>query len=169
MRHKSVKRQRGAELIEFVFVLPVILGVFFLILDLGVLTINQSVVAAASREAAREVIQARTNSHAGRFADAKEGVMRVASSLIEMSGRDNLEDEASIADCGAAIPDGGLRVCVTLEDPPPGDDDSRQFVTVTVAYDYRFLLLPKFLGSASRQELIAVTRMRMLTQQRGSS
>jgi Flp pilus assembly protein TadG len=47
------KCQRGAQIVEFAFVLPILLVIIFLIIDFGFLVYNQAIITNASREAAR--------------------------------------------------------------------------------------------------------------------
>jgi Flp pilus assembly protein TadG len=49
----KIKCQRGAQIIELAFALPVLLVILFLIIDLGFLVYDKAVITNASREAAR--------------------------------------------------------------------------------------------------------------------
>jgi Flp pilus assembly protein TadG len=134
LRSRSFKRQRGAEILEFVITLPAILTVFFLIVELGVGFVDQAVLVNASRAAAREVIRGRTDTQ------AREAAEQVLASLISW-------------DPEAPAP----TVNVMRSGANAGDE-----VAVTVTYTYQFLLLPAFASTAADLTLSARTVMRML-------
>jgi Flp pilus assembly protein TadG len=127
-------RQRGAEILEFIITLPVILTVLFMIVELGVGFMDQAVLVNASRAAAREVVRGKTD------AQAREAAGRVFPSLVTWN-----------SDASAPT------VTIVRSGSSPGDD-----VTVTITYSYQFLLLPAFTSSAADLTLRARTVMRML-------
>ncbi len=47
------KSQRGAQIVEFALILPLLLAIMMLIIDFGFLVYNKAVITNASREAAR--------------------------------------------------------------------------------------------------------------------
>lgn len=49
----NIKRQRGAQAVEFALVLPFFLALLLLVIDMGFLVFNKAVITNASREAAR--------------------------------------------------------------------------------------------------------------------
>lgn len=49
----KLKRQRGAQIVEFALVLPFLCLMLFLVIDFGLLVYNKAVITNASREAAR--------------------------------------------------------------------------------------------------------------------
>ena len=133
---KSLLAQRGAELVEFILTLPLILAVAFIMIEFAVALTDQTVLTSASRAAAREAIQG---------GDAGAAAAAVFPSMISWSDVSStaptvlppVRDPA----CGAA--------------PDPGCE-----VTVTITYDFDFLLLPAFLSKALDIDLTARTVMR---------
>ena len=128
--------QTGAEIIEFVVTLPVILLVFVLFVELGVGFINQATITNASRAGAREAIRGGTN------LDAESAAQRAMSSLIYWKA-----------------PTSEPAVVVQRVGSAPGDE-----VRVTVSYDYDFVFLPRFASTAAGLKLTARTVMKNLTE-----
>ena len=135
---RSLKRQLGAEIVEFIVTLPVILIAFALVVELGIGFVDQAVLTNASRVAAREAIRIADSAQAD--AAAQAAADRVFPSLISLR-----------ADSPAPT------VTVNRSGSNPGDD-----VTVTVAYTYQFLLIPAFASTVANLTLTAQTVMRML-------
>ncbi|MCP5301391.1 MAG: pilus assembly protein [Chromatiaceae bacterium] len=126
-------RQRGAEIVEFMITLPVILIVLAILFDFGALLSDQIVLDNAARAAAREVINGATDGEAQVAAD------RVTQSLL--------------AQGGASLP----MVVVNRTGTDPGDQ-----VIVTITHPFNFLMLPGFASSAASINLTATARMNML-------
>jgi Flp pilus assembly protein TadG len=57
MRVKSLAKQLGADIVEFIVTLPVMMILFFIVIGFGVVVTDWAVVANASRAAAREAIR----------------------------------------------------------------------------------------------------------------
>ena len=119
MRWKSLKgNETGAAAVEFAILLPLLLVLIFGGIEYGLVMFNQQVITNASREAARAGIVVNGPSH------------------------DDIE-KIALAYCADYLvtfkdPDPGPVVQVT----PPGPLIFPQELTVTVDYDYEFLLLP---------------------------
>jgi Flp pilus assembly protein TadG len=140
-----MRRQSGAELVEFFFVFPSILVVLFLIIELGVGFANQAVLTQASRAGAREAIRCIGDPTAQSCQDrVEEAVRQVAQSdtvpnpndellaLISWTKNpatefqvDSIELDTSKSECTATPPAVGCPI------------------TVRVTYDFDFLLLPE--------------------------
>jgi Flp pilus assembly protein TadG len=133
-RNRPGKYQAGAEIVEFLVTLPVILIVLGIIFDFGVAFSDQSLLSHASRVAAREVIRGATDAEAQQAAD------RITQSLISRESTDPLPT-----------------VTVTRTGNDPGDP-----TTVTINHNYVFSLLPSFLGEMANINLSASTVMNMM-------
>jgi len=112
--------QRGASIVEFVIIFPILILIFYLLVELGVAHINQTVLTHAARAAARE---------AGRTTDATKSLQRqqavaegVLQSLILWY------DSASTRQCGV-----GAVTCNFAVAPPGG--------TVAIGYGFQYRLL----------------------------
>jgi Flp pilus assembly protein TadG len=128
------KYQTGAEIVEFLVTLPVILIVLGIVFDFGVAFSDQSLLSNASRAAAREVIRGATDAEAQQAAD------RITQSLISWDSTDPLPT-----------------LTVTRTGNDPGDP-----ATVTINHTYEFFLLPSFLGEMANLNLSATTVMNMM-------
>ena len=133
---QTATSQRGAELVEFILTLPLILAVAFLLIELGVAIMDQAAVTNASRAAARAAILGE---------DADAAAARVFTSTISWSK----EDSPPTLDVNV------VRGCGTQQRPVPGCP-----ITATVTYDFDFLLVPAFLGGMFDIDLTAATVMR---------
>jgi hypothetical protein len=172
MIRRNLHRQRGAEIVEFILVLPFILIVFFAVVELGVGFANQAVLANAARAAAREAIRARDDS-----AELETAVRDVVErSMIAWKTRPDPPDD--IVGCDDALPVGGIKVCLFRKEPSTGEappwavtdscsdgaltGDKVPWVCVTVTHDYRLAGLPAFLSSAATLTLTGRSVMRQL-------
>ena len=135
-RCRTTARQKGAEIVEFLITLPVVLIVLAILFDFGSLFADQIVLTNAARAAAREVISGATDDQAQLAAD------RVTASLL---GADS-----------ASLPTVNV-----VRDADVSDDPGDQ-ITVTVNHAFTFRLLPGFAGSATSINLSATVRMNML-------
>ena len=133
-RNHPGKYQKGAEIVEFLVTLPVILIVLGIIFDFGVAFSDQSLLSQATRAAAREVIRGATDAEAQQAAD------RITQSLISRESTDPLPT-----------------VTVSRTGNDPGDQ-----ATVTINHDFTFYLLPSFLGEMANINLSASTVMNMM-------
>ena len=133
---RSRMRQKGAEIVEFLITLPVVLIVLAILFDFGSLFADQIVLTNAARAAAREVISGATDNQAQLAANS------ITASLM---GAD-----------AASLP------TVTVVRDADGTDDPGDQITVTVSHAFTFRLLPGFAGSATSINLTATVRMNML-------
>ncbi len=129
-------REKGTSAVEFALILPLLLLLLFLIIEFGFVLYDKAVITNASREGARTGILMR---------DPRVPVSTVVSTVN--------------AYCASNLMSFGTSTTTTTVSGapcvPPSD------ITVTVAYPYNFLFVPKFLGSSTRQiNLTASTIMR---------
>ncbi len=128
--------QKGAAMVEFAIILPLLLVFVFGIIEFGLLLYNQQVITNASREGARYGIVSRTPR---RTAPEIQGVVN--------------------AYCGTHLVTFGSGTPAATVNPNPtagaafGED-----LTVTVTYLYDFLVLPNFIGA-----LVGGTNLRAVT------
>ena len=136
-RNRPGKYQTGAEIVEFLVTLPVVLIVLGIVFDFGVAFSDQSILTHASRAAARAVIHGATNDEAQTAADL------ITSSLLSRQATDPLP--------------------IVTVDPVdrtgtnPGDP-----ATIVISHNYVFFLLPSFLGGIADINLSATTVMNMM-------
>jgi Flp pilus assembly protein TadG len=128
--------QAGAEIVEFLITLPVILIVLAIIVDFGVAFSDQTILTNATRAAVREVVQGASDAQAQQIAD------QITTSLISHSATDPMP-----------------LVSVNRIGTNPGDR-----VSVSITHEFDFFLLPHFLGAITDIDLTATSVMRMLPQ-----
>ncbi|MCU7934945.1 MAG: pilus assembly protein [Candidatus Thiodiazotropha sp. (ex Dulcina madagascariensis)] len=128
--------QFGAEIVEFLITLPVILIVVAIIVDFGVALSDQAILTNATQAAVREVIQGASDAQAQQAADL------ITPSLLSYSSTDPLP-----------------AVTVNRMGTDPGDTAS-----VSITHEFDFFLLPHFLGGITHIDLTATTVMMMMPQ-----
>jgi len=139
---KRLRCQKGVAAVEFAIILPVLMIIIFGIIEFGLLLYDKQVITNASREGARAGIVV----GASRVDDA--GILAVmdrylVNHLITFGSTPSLD--------------------ITIDPPLPRTDmDFGDDLTVTVTYDYDFLVLPNFVTSITGvQTLVAKTVMKM--------
>ncbi|MEH6824767.1 MAG: TadE family protein [Motiliproteus sp.] len=128
------RAQNGAEIVEFLVTLPVVLIVLAMIFDFGVAFSDQSILTQATRAAARQVIRGATDAEAQQAAD------QVTLSILSRAPSDPLPT-ISVNRTGVA----------------PGDP-----ATISIVHNYGFFLLPSFLAGITNINLSARTVMNMM-------
>ena len=147
MRPKTTL-QNGQVLVEFAFVLPILVILVLGIIEFGIVFYNKAMVTNASREGARTGIVLQK--------DSSGNCIPVPDSAIEKAVTDYLQ--AKLINFG----DGSTSISTTISrngncpDQNPGGGD----VTVTVSYNHSFLVIPKFLGLGDTITLAGETVMR---------
>ncbi len=137
---KIIKCQKGAAAVEFAIIAPLLFAIIFGIIEFSLLLYDKAVITNASREGARYGILWGTN----RPTDA-EIVAKVDSYTTN-----RLSTFGTMVSPTTTISRTGTGI-------DPGDA-----LTVTVVYNYDFLLLPNFVNTLSNvTTLNAVTVMRM--------
>ena len=152
MARKS-SSQKGASMVEFALVLPLLLLILFGIIEFGVMIYDKSVITNASREGARRAIVYRADPN-NNFQYSPLNVGQVTAEVNNyLQGR-----LISLQGPAAAT------VSVAWPTSPTGDP----LVEVQVTYVYNFFILPNitalpFIGGAlgGPVTLTAVARMRM--------
>ena len=143
--------QRGAQIVEFAFVLPFLLIILFLIIDLGFLVYNKAVITNASREAARSgaMLKATPWSTA---AVAAVACAYARNALITTGAGTRAADCSGTADPVIVVlnPNGNV---------PPRFDDP---ISVRITYRFSGFLLNRtvFSMNASMLDLSAASTMR---------
>jgi len=128
------KYQHGAEIVEFLITLPVILIVFAIMVDFGVAFSDRAILTNATRSAAVEVIRGGTDAVAQQAAD------RITQSLLSRESSDPLPT-----------------VTVQRAGANPGDQ-----ISVTINHTYNFFVLPAFLTGLVNPDLSSTTVMNMM-------
>ncbi|MEJ2692311.1 MAG: pilus assembly protein [Candidatus Thiodiazotropha sp.] len=126
--------QTGAEIVEFLVTLPVILILLAIIFDFGVALSDQNILTTATRAAAREVIQGASDEQAQITAD------QITQLMISRTAADPLPT-----------------VTVNRTGTAPGDPAS-----VSITHEFTFFILPTFIAEVTNIELSATTVMNML-------
>ena len=137
---KRLRCQKGVAAIEFAIVLPLLMMIVFGIIEFGLLMYDKQVITNASREGARIGIS-----------DAVVSDAEIEA-VVDNYVLNNLITFGSPTSPVTTIVPGGDRTGMVF-----GED-----VTVTVTYDYDFLILPGFVaGLAGIQTVVAQTVMKM--------
>ena len=138
---KRLRCQKGVAAIEFAIVLPVLMIIVFGIIEFGLLMYDKQVITNASREGARAGVVVVIP----RVSDA--GIQAVVNNYVA----NNLITFSSTSSPVTTI------APVDRTDMDFGDD-----LTVTVTYNYDFLVLPDFVaGLTGVQTLVATAVMKM--------
>jgi Flp pilus assembly protein TadG len=140
--------QRGAALVEFALVLPLLLVILFGIIEFSIMMYDKAVITNASREAAREWVEFRDSTILGPFPDTTNGIGEVVQNycsdrLITFSAAVPPVTSVSIADQNNVVKTGLHDVASGHAHPVESGDR----LTVRVRYTYNFLFLPGFLES----------------------
>lgn len=137
---KKIKCQKGAAAVEFAIIAPLLFTIMFGIIEFGLLFYDKAVITNASREGARMgILWGPTRST---DAQIQATVASYTSNHLITFGT-MVPPTTTISRTGTGI--------------DPGDA-----LTVTVSYDYDFLLLPNFVSALSNVTTInAVTVMRL--------
>jgi Flp pilus assembly protein TadG len=145
--------QRGASIVEFAIILPLLLLLLFGIIEFSLLMYNKAMITNASREGARRGIVYRVD-------PTTESYVPLTDSEIETVVTEYLSNHL-----------------ITFEDPPssaqtavlPNTRSSGMVLSVTVSYPYQFLIVPAIAALAAPGgttipgtiTLTSVTQMRM--------
>jgi Flp pilus assembly protein TadG len=142
MRARPMKRQRGADIVEFIITLPIMMIVFFVILGLGVVVCDWAIVASASRAATREAIRTPSSPSPSSNAPVWDAADAVLRSLITWTGTSPyICDRLNTATSNCLIspytrtPTTVSGTVTTPQSPAAGAD-----VTVTVRYPVTFTI-----------------------------
>ena len=143
----KAKRQEGASAVEFAIILPLLLILVFGIIEFSILFYDKAMITNASREGAREGIVYRYDPDGGlNHPDDAEIV-----ATVDQYVQNHLISFGSSS---------GVTTTITRPGDSPGDS-----LTVTVNYDYTFLVFDSLLslvgGSLDGISLGAVTVMRL--------
>ncbi len=139
---KRLRCQKGVAAVEFAIILPVLMIIIFGIIEFGLLLYDKQVITNASREGARAGVVVGVS----RVDDA--GILEVMDRYIA----NNLVTFGSTP---------SLNITIDPVEPRTGMDFGEE-LTVTVTYDYDFLVLPNFVASLTGvQTLVAKTVMKM--------
>jgi Flp pilus assembly protein TadG len=115
---KTIKDRKGASAVEFALILPILILLFFGIIDFGLLIYNKQVITNASREGAR----------AGIVQKMPRLSVSGITSVVDAYAKDRLVTFGSIKNPVTSVPSGN---CAAY-----GQD-----LVVSVSYDYQFLAL----------------------------
>jgi Flp pilus assembly protein TadG len=138
---KKCFSQKGAALVEFAIVLLPLMLITFGIIEFGLIMFNQQVITNAAREGARYGIVMTDGKPANVITQAmiQQVATNYAASHLVTFGAGNLVSTAS-------------QVC--------GPGTFSQSLTVTVTYDYVYLLIDNFLPLGNKKTLVSQAVMR---------
>ncbi len=146
---KRLRCQKGVAAVEFAIILSVLMMVILGIIEFGLLMYDKQVITNASREGARAGIVVVVP----RVSDA--GIQAVVNNYIA----------TNLISFGSTPTSPVITICPGLNCDPSSDRNDMDFgdeLTVTVTYDYDFLVLPDFVaGLTGVQTLVATAVMRM--------
>jgi Flp pilus assembly protein TadG len=148
----KLQSQKGAAVVEFAVILPLLLLIVFGIVEFGFIFYNQAILTNASREGARRAIVFQTDSDDNRIYSGPAVEDAVNQYLytdyptntnlrLVTFGTDNLTIDPNGSDGEVPITQG-------------------DYILVQVQYDYNFLLLPSFAGLPETIKLTGKTSMR---------
>jgi Flp pilus assembly protein TadG len=132
----SLNDTRGASAVELAIILPVLLVILFGIIEFGIYMYNKQMLTNAAREGARAGIVAYTT----RLTPAE--ILDVVQESFQNAITFGAENDV---------------VLVGTPDGYASDADTGVTLTVTVKYDYDFLVLPNFLGDWLQDKLGEMT------------
>jgi Flp pilus assembly protein TadG len=158
----NVNSQKGAAVVEFAVILPLLLLILFGIVEFGFIFYDQALLTNASREGARRAIVYRTDSSNNRIIPSGDVEQAINDYLYSGSdlrlvsfGTDNLT--ASIdTDSGTTTLDPDLNPGTNIDISVT----QGSYILVEVNYDYDFLLLPSIAGIPQTINLTGKTTMR---------
>jgi Flp pilus assembly protein TadG len=141
--------QKGAAVVEFAVILPLLLLILFGIVEFGFLLYNQAMLTNASREGARAGIVAQT---------PRKSTAEITA-VIDNYTQQYLVTFKSGVDPGAQTV---VKINGTESDPSvAGLTSAQDFLTVEVRYEYDFLILPSFIANLGlKRTLFASSTMR---------
>lgn len=137
----KVRTEQGAAVVEFAVILPLLLLLVFGIIEFGLLIYNKAMITNASREGARIGI-----------------VYRLDRSTADADITNTVDNYLS----NYLITFGGTGVHTTQPNPSPTTSLTHgDTLTVTVTYDYHFLVVPAFITNlVGGVQITGVTSMR---------
>ncbi len=142
-----IAKQRGAAAVEFAIVLVPLLLILFGTIEFGVLFFDKAVITNASREGARRGVVWWTNQSGSTFDLA--AVTPIVQSAVSDYCTGHLITFGAASSPNTPTP--------TLSGTAPN-----RYITVTVSYNYNFLILPKLVtGISGPLTLTGQTRMRI--------
>ena len=127
---QKLKEQAGASAVEFAIVLPLLLLFIFGIIEFSLMFYDKAVITNASREGARAGILF----HAGTAADPRPSVSDITA-VVDSYSKDRL------------ITFGTDTVMLDPGNLPTPCSTSGDMLTVTVKYNYDFLIVPDLLAA----------------------
>ena len=147
--------QKGAAVVEFAVILPLLLVILFGIIEFGLIMYNKHIITNASREGARYGIVVQSV-HAGESiprrhneAEIRTVVKQWIQNKLVTFGTDTLEDEDIVAGaCKEKAND-----CTVVTNYNAGNLAAADFgdkLRVNISYNYDFLLLPNFVSKLAK-------------------
>lgn len=140
-KQKSKDAQCGQSLVEFAVILPLLLVVLFGMVEFSLVLYDKTMITNATREGARTSVLFRADA-AGHYAQFTEAEVRAV--VL------NYLNNHLVTFGEGTVP--------TISAPQVGRGQVR---TVTVTYNYRFLILPNFLALGNDVNLSSEARMRV--------
>jgi hypothetical protein len=141
-----MRNQKGAAMAELAITLPILLVVLFGIFEFGLIMYDKAVITNASREGARKGIVFRSDADTGNYDPySVTDIQGVVNTYLDNGKRLIPPTAYSIAVSGSCTSETGL---------------PRPTISVAVAYDYNFFILPRFITSLFPIHLVGETIMR---------
>jgi Flp pilus assembly protein TadG len=136
--------EKGAAVVEFAIVLPLLLVIVFGIVEFGFVMYNQAMLTNAAREGARFGITI--------------GEERKSTAQITQVVNDYCADYLFTFKSGSATaPETVVKVNGVETDPFGGLQPAQDYVTVEVSYSYDFLILPSFITNLGVSKNLAAS------------
>jgi Flp pilus assembly protein TadG len=128
-----IRNNKGAAMAELAITLPILLVVLFGIFEFGLVMYNKAVITNASREGARAGIVFRADANTGAYDPYTEPEIQAVVNTYLDNGKRLIPPTAYSIDVLNDV------ICTEGNPRPP--------ITVQVAYDYNFFILPNFVTS----------------------
>jgi Flp pilus assembly protein TadG len=156
---KLMKNQKGAAIVEFAFIAPLLLALLFGIIEFGLLLYNKAVITNACREAAREGIVLRNPKLT--LAQLNTQILLPTVTNYTTSRLVSFDGNVTPNNNGSSL----VPPATWSDNNSNATSDPGESLTVTVVYNYSFLLLPNLMqlvkgNLTSNIQINAVTVMR---------
>jgi hypothetical protein len=145
MGQRLMRNHKGAAMAELAITLPILLVVLFGIFEFGLIMYDKAVITNASREGARKGIVFRSDADTGNYDPySVSDIQGVVNTYLD-NGKRLIPPTAYSIDVSGSCTETGL---------------PRPTITVSVAYNYNFFILPRFITSLFPIHLVGETIMR---------
>lgn len=158
----KTRSEKGAAVVEFAVILPLLLLIVFGIVEFGFMLYNKAMITNAAREGARYgIVAATTRKSSTQISD--EVAKYCSDFLVTFSSGADPGPTTNV--CVTDLDEDGNTVSFICPANPAllstsSVASAEDLITVEVTYDYRFIILPNFIGGGWTKTLFASSTMR---------